>query len=509
MKTIFTKAYDRFVIAAKLADDKMKLFIDVEPVLKAEEGRVDPPIAAEELLAAIKEFVRLDLVNRDVVEDVAACATRGEKVQERRIVKGTEAQTGADGKVVFLVKKFTGEGEISVDEKGFANFYDRHMFENITQGTIVGRIYPPKPGVDGMDALGKTLPAKAGKPAKVTVDRTLVVKNAPDPGDNFQIITAEMEGYLNDDHGRLSIKNELVVSGDLDFHLGTIDFIGLVRVRGDVMPGFSIKARKGIEISGSVREASLSCAEGKISVRGHVYGGERARIVGGGDFECTVAQEVDVEVVGNIIIAKEATDSRLRSQASLLLETGTLAGGEAFTVCGVLAKALGTEAGQPTKIHLCSDVEMSAEYGRLLLNIESHEKAIRMINLHLGPYGTHPERMDSLAAGFRTRIERLLAKRSEVEQSRIRLAAKKAEKLKAAKYNPVLRVSFNSVMHEGVSLRAGEDVFTANEAVKGPASVDYVPAEHGFKVGEFKPLECSFYGAAMNKGESDGSRRPK
>ena len=53
-----------------------------------------------------------------------------------------------------------------------------------------------------------------------------------------------------EDSGKISIKPELTISGDLDFRYGNIDFIGKVIVSGDVLQGLNIKAGKGIEVRG-------------------------------------------------------------------------------------------------------------------------------------------------------------------------------------------------------------------------------------------------------------------
>jgi hypothetical protein len=297
MKPVFSKTTERLLLIAKLSDDKMKLFLDVEPLVPApkEEPPAEaaptpeapaaagpdpvtapsttqtppapaapeksqtpkketakgppppvplvPPVTRDELLAMLKEFMSLEYLAIDVIDDIAQILSGGKKVEERRIVKGVEPENGADGKILFLVKRLSGEVEISVDSKGLANLRMLHLFDNIAKGTIVARVYPPKNGVDGRDALGKVIQSKPGKPYKVNLERSLVLKASDSREDTFQIIVAESEGYLSEDGGRLAIREELVVNGNLDYHMGSIDFIGSVRIKGDVLPDFSVKAK--------------------------------------------------------------------------------------------------------------------------------------------------------------------------------------------------------------------------------------------------------------------------
>ena len=508
MKQVLAKNTERFVLVVKASDDRMKVFIDLEPVPPRREEAPPsdeqndkrsapeptvlewPVITSDEVINCLRECMNTSYLHDGVLEDICRCVSRGESVHERRIAKGVPPEQGGDGKVLFLVKRLTGEVEIKVDARGVADLKTLNLFDNISKGTKVGRIYPPKAGVDGRDALGKTLPAKPGKPYKAAIDRSLRLVNPSDSSETYQTLVAEIDGYVQEESGKLAIKGELVVGGDLDYHLGVIDFIGSVRINGSVLPGFSIKAKNGIIITGSVHEASLVCPEGDIVVHHYVYGGETSRVVAGKNFECAVAHELDVEAVGNITVHKEAIDCDLRSQASVIISQGHLVGGRTLAVCGVEAKQIGNDAGQPTRIQLCSDVEMSSEFLTLISQIENHERALRMIDLHLGPFATNPARIEVLHGAYREKMRRMFEKKREIELSLGKLLGKKSEMLVYAHTNSVLRVNFLQRMYEGVVVNVGQETFSPEHVLDGPASLDYVASENSFKIGELKGLEC-------------------
>ena len=197
---------------------------------------------------------------------------QGEKVEERRIAKGIPPEDGTDGKPLYLVKKLTKQGEVKIDDRGFADYANLHLFDNVLKGQQVARIYPPKNGKDGKDALGVTVPSKPGKEFKYTNDKTLVLQDVNNKEHTFKVLVAETDGYLSDESGNFSIQEELFIKDNVDFKFGSIEFVGKVRVTGDVMQGFSISAKKGIEITGSVRGGSLIYNEGDIMVKGIVFG---------------------------------------------------------------------------------------------------------------------------------------------------------------------------------------------------------------------------------------------
>lgn len=498
MKTIYSKKTDSVILVGKLAPDKMKLFVDVEPVQAGS-------LTKEGLMQLIHEFSKTADLHEGVIDDILKTLHRGEKVEERRIAKGIPPETGADGKVLLLVKKFTATGNVKVDEKGFADYRELHLFDNIQVGQVVARVYGPKPGKDGCDALGALVKATPGKPAKVTLDKSLVL--APVPGEDYQNVVAQVEGYLEEDSGKLAIRPELVIKGDLDLHTGNINFIGSVKIMGSVMPGMQVQAKKGIEVMGDVRSATFQSTEGDIKIRGYYFGGPNAKVLGGKSFVAGLVQEVNVEVQGEIRIEKEALDSLLRTQTGLFMSKGRFIGGRAFVVCGAEALEWGNEAGKHTEISLCSDVEVRSDFAKVLRLLGDHERAIELLKVHLGPFAVNPARLQRLNAAHREKMENLLRKLKEVELGRAKLLAQKKEMLEQARSNHVPRVNVLGVLHPGVVIRAGKAAREYKDELKGPKSIDFKLEGETFEEGELKGVECNFDGEQQAKKEEDGKRK--
>lgn len=504
MKTIFSKKTEQFVLAAKLTPDKMKLFVDVEPAAQV------TGLTKDQLMAVIREFSAQADVHEQVVEDILKSLHKGEKVTERRIAKGVPPETGADGKIVLLVKKRTDRGAVKVNEKGFADYRELHLFDNVVTGQAVARVYPPKNGIDGKDALGTHLKAAAGKPCKVNVDKTLVP--TPVAGEDFQNLVAQCDGYLEDESGKLSIRSELVVKGDLDPHTGNINFIGSVKVLGNVVPGMILQARRGIDIAGECRSATLISPEGDIRVRGFFFGGDRSKVAGGKSFQALIAQEANVEVQGDIRIDKEAVDSTLRSQSSFFASQGRCVGGHVFVVCGAEAKEWGNDAFRRTEISLCSDVEVRADFAKIVQALNDHDKALALIKLHLGPYAANPARIQLLQSPHREKMEKMLRKMKDVEASRLRLLASKQSMLEEAKRSHVPRVNVVGMLFPGTVIRVGDVLLEPKDPIQGPKSIDYVPEKKEFEIHDLAAVQCAIEGQEQNaettkKGEADDKTR--
>ncbi len=482
MKVVFSKNTEKYNLVGKIPPDKLKLFIDLETIGSHK-------VTRSEILEALKEKVKTEVIDQGVLDSVVEAANLGEKVVERRIAKGHEAQAGADGKLLLLVRPYTGKAEVQVDSKGKASYQELNLFENIKAEQIVARIYPPKAGVDGMDALGTKIASKAGKPLKPNLDKTLQIKKSERAEDDFDVVVATQDGLLADESGRLTVRTEFVVDGNLDFHVGNINFIGSVRVKGDVNPGFRIQANKGIQIMGSATGAYLQCLDGDIEVKGIVIGGKGAKIICSKNLKLGLAQEMEAEVGGDIIIEKQALDCTLRTASALFVTKGDLVKGQAFVVRGVQANDLGNASGVETKIHLCSDIETSGEYAQLASNILSHQNAVSVVEMHLGPYASNPARVQLLKTPHREKMQTLLTKLQALKASLHGLEEKKVAMLGGGHVAEAVRVNFNQGLFPGTQVIAGAEHFSVKEKLTGPLTVEFNPKDKKFTQTEFKALE--------------------
>jgi uncharacterized protein (DUF342 family) len=387
-----------------------------------------------------------------------------------------------------MVKKFDGKGEVdpSTAEGGLP--VGIHHFDNILVGMSVARVYPPKNGIDGQDAVGKKIAAKPGKPARFSFDAATL--SLQQKGDEYQSLVALREGYLGEDSGKYRISDTLTVRGNLDRHYGNMEFIGKLVISGNVMPGILVRGKTGVEILGETRECVISSAQGDIKLGGFCYGGEEASIRCAGTLNATILQAANIETGGDICISKEAIDCKLKSARAVFLPQGKLIGGETFVVDGLEAGFIGNEANKRTIIRVCSNVEATVEYARLVLDLETHEKAMKLLELHLGPIANDSSRLKKLAGPNREKLEKLVAKLAEVRRSRIELLARQKRMLESARFASGARINFARMLYAGVILEAGNLQFVVKDDTPGPGTIEYNAEERKFVAGPHKPLSA-------------------
>lgn len=483
MRELFEEKAHGLIIKGQVPEDYLKVFVDV---IKTPEFHT---ISRQEFLSCIPSFLDPAKIDVRVVDEIIKLLKAGEaSVLQRRILQGEAPVPGQDGKLVILVQQLATKPHPQAPPDKHADLAELHLFDNISKGQIVGRVYPPKAGVNGIDVLGRPIAAISGKPAPKKYDDTIDKQSAPDGGKEYEVLVALHDGCLVDTGHSYSIRSQLQVQHDLDFRWGNIDFVGKITVNGDVMPGFDIKARKGIDIRGSVRGGSLIASEGDIVVHEYAYGGAISMIMAGKTFSATVVQEVQTEVIGDIYIRKEANNSKLRTAGMLYMPDALLVGGEVLTVGGVEAKIIGSDAGSKTLIHLVSDIEMSLEYSKILIEIEVLAKQLKTLQLQLGPLVENPDNILELKEPLQSKMTQLYVRYGGLSQQRRILTEKKIQMVMRAKMNMVLQVNFHRKMYDGVVVDAGGKQFAPDKPIDGPASLNFDLRSRTFSLGPLKPL---------------------
>lgn len=461
----------------------MKLFLDAEIVPPV------TPVTRADLLAALRDTVKEELIELGVLDDIAHRLTRGESCKERRICKGTPAVPGHNGRLVLTVKPFNGRGSPRESSRGHVDFKSLHLFDNVKKGSVIGKIFPPTIGANGIDALGKPLVAASGKPEKISVDKT--IRLGRPVGEELECLVAELDGYLFNDAGRLTVRNELKFPGDVDLSTGNLDFIGLLSIGGDISPGFSVRAKLGLTVSGGARGAVIESSDGEISIKGFVFGGPGARVTGGKSVSLRSAQELTVDARGDILVSTNTIDSLLRTHRALLAPQASIVGGDVFAVCGGEIGELGNAAGKLTTFHLCNDVEANPEFAEILAKVANHERGIELISNHLGPYAKTPARIALLKEPFKGKMNELYRKLSALQSSHKTLVQRRDRELAAASSNEIQRVNVLGTLNAGCKIICGAEALDVKDAVAGPVSIDFDPVTKQFSIGALKPLLCN------------------
>ncbi|MCB0328706.1 MAG: DUF342 domain-containing protein [Bdellovibrionales bacterium] len=459
-----------FSLTGTTADEDTKLFIEIEVLSRSQE------LTAKMIEVVLLQTVAEDLLDRGVLEDVAKVLRDHNKIEKRRVAKGTLPQKGIDGKLLFLKRKLSREPHLDEsDEARSVSMKELGLFENIRAGEPVARVYHPKEGIPGRSVFGREIAASTGDAVELSInEETLSRESGEGEGLPYDRIVAKVDGYLEVQGPKLTICEEFVVRGNLDAEYGNLNFVGSVKVTGDVFAGFSIFAEKGISIGGNVNKALLNSMGGPIEIKGRFFGEGSGKIVTTKHVRVRSIQDGIIDCGEDIFIGEEARGSVLRARGTIQGKRAQILGGKTYTAVGTQLAQLGSEDEIETFCILGSDIEVSEEYQILVVRITEHEKAVELLNAHLGPFAKNTARLQNLKANLRAKMDVLLKKREKVQSSLDSLLEKQQSLLANAFEAPVIPLSVEKNLFPGVVVSAGEATFQTHEVLSGPLTVQFV-----------------------------------
>ncbi len=467
LKVLKTLEKDGHKIILSADPEGLKLFLGIEKG----EGALDPEIVSKEILAAYPKAP----VDLDVINDIVKQTNLG-KQEIRRIAKGKEPTDGTDGKLLLLAKPLSTVRDPSDGAEGMKEL---HLFDNIEPERIIARIYHPKKGEEGMSAIGAPIKAKEGKPCNVTLGDGLTTKAV----EGYDEVRSSTSGYLEKKGDAISIKEELIVNGDVDFSIGNIRFINRIRVKGNVGTGFTVRAEGDLQVDGSLgAQSKLESVSGSVTVKGFCVNAEiRAKE----DISVSTLQECVLQS-SRIKLQKSAIQCELRAATGVYADSASVVAGKVLSAHGINVKEAGNDVGVKTEFLILPASEISKSFDDLQNRIVQHEQAAALLKAHLGPYALKPNLIDSLGEMHRGKMKALYEKYSQVEKSRISLIAEKNKLDEGSEMDKEARISILGQWFSGAVFGFGEKRLNVTEGGRGPKSFALIEEE--ITLGESKPL---------------------
>jgi len=451
------------------SDDRLQAWIELPG--KALPG-FSPP-TEKDIMAALEEkaIEVTDLVRERVKEYIG-------------IIGGPPESQGADGPPEIPERFLIAQGQPPVDAKhgdfewhralvrgakdweadARANHYAANSILTVGADTVVGRIIRPTPGREGRDVFGKEVRPKRSKGLPMELGDGLALA-ADDP---LQVVTTT-PGRLMRQGQKLRMDEVLEISGDVDFRSGNVDSVIDVHVRGDIKPNFVVKTAKSLTVQGSVEAARLD-AHGDIQVRGGLFGQDSGcNVKAGGEVTAAICDGVKVEAGGNIRISKEIINSELRTAGELLIEHGSLIGGEVFAQNGAKLKYAGSDLGVPTRIAVGRDGAVVYRVQKLDAQMAKQTQQAEQSRTQVQPLIADLKR---LTPTQREQATELLAKATDCEQGVAELRTQRDRVLEESAPGRKPGIEVEGMLYPGVVLVFELREARIKEPVKGPVRVE-------------------------------------
>ena len=357
------------VVTVSISKDYMEASVNIAPPFFTKPWptleKIKSVLAEKNVIYGIDDKAISDMVDNQVCN------------QSVVVAKGVGPTAGKDGwveiKVDLSSKTDKSEDKEKVDHR------ERGLIINVAKGDVIAVRFPPTDGTDGMNVSNVLIKAKQGKEANFRNGAGTIISE-----DGLTLL-AEIDGCYRKTDGKITISPELIVSGDVDFHIGNIDFIGTVRVKGAVKDGFQIIAAGDIEIAEVVEGAYIE-SKGDIIIRGGVRGMNKAKIISAGKIEIGFVDQAAITAGGDVLVNNAALHSDISSGGSVIVAGGgksQIAGGKIQAAIEVSCSTLGSEMGTKSEVIVGVSPVYAARKKELAASLNAYYENMEKVEANL------------------------------------------------------------------------------------------------------------------------------
>jgi len=355
-------------------------------------------------------------------------------------------------------------------EDGSVDYKQQDLVTQVNKGDLLAVYTEPTSGKkDGRTVTGVVIEAKPGAGREVRAGEHIRVERHEGAIHYY----AETDGRLlyedgGSGDGGLSVDPVLTIDGDVGPETGNIDFLGSVHVHGDVDDNYTVTAKNGIVIDGSVRGAVLQ-SDGDIEVKNGIIGKNRAKVLARGSITAKFAESARIKACGCITIRHGAMNCLILSGNRImsLEHKGHVVGGTLEAKYGVEVKELGNELENRTEVSVGRDFVLDRQIHKLKNNLRRSETASEQLQEKMTRIAESCESVDDLPARLK-QVYVMLHKKNEAVKASNKKLSQAVEHFSEQIDDPARgEVVVHETLHRGVLIRMGEHYWQTESELKG------------------------------------------
>lgn len=407
--------------------------------------KVKSPIYIENVLGAVEALgikvpVDHDAVTRgtqDALNNGRGCA-----------VVIAEGKAPVHGKVPKVVVDYIFKVEAGKETKGGSiDFRERGFVHNVRAGEVIAHYDDPIEAVNGMDIYGSVI--------KATMDKDPVYRLGKNvEGDQYtKDVISTIDGIISITNSLLSVYDGTEIEKDVDFSTGNIEAQGSVVIKGNITPGFVVRAKGDIIVNGNIEDAIVESA-GNVIVQGGIIGGEKSSLKAHGHVKASFLRNAPVESYGDVIIDQSIMNSQVKSDGKIvcIIGKGVILGGKLSATKGIFANIAGASSGTATEMVVGRSLETDNRLKEIFEVLKVNKENLKKIKMALGDeYFKDPKAfLSRLPAAKIPVVKDMLTQVAEIVKKNTELEAEKNTLLDQTHAQSKSTVTIYQTIFEGV-----------------------------------------------------------
>lgn len=353
--------------------NKMDCKLTVHPALTGAESLTGKNVKA--ILA--EEGIRYGLQEDSITEAQAFVDEGCLDFSEFTVAEGLPPGEGIDATLEFHIEIGPIAGEILAD--GSIDFRERKIMVPVSSGDLIATKHPPQPGEPGKDIYDDEVEPIGGVDIKVKASQDAAFDEQTGE------IRATADGILSVVRDKeIRVCSNQIINSDIDYEIGNVDSMSCITIKGNIQPGFKVKAVGDIEIGGSVMSAQVESLA-NVVIKGGITG-QKSRVSAMGDADIHFIERGQLQTGENIVIRKQAYYSRLIAGGNIFFESGSKLVGE-YVVAGgsVNVGDIGSENSEAAILCAGIDYARLKEHWSLKKELsEQHDALIKWVQRYGG-----------------------------------------------------------------------------------------------------------------------------
>lgn len=278
------------------------------------------------------------------------------------LARGKKPEEGSDAMITYHFNT-DNKSKPKKNEDGSVDFHQLDMISAIKQGDVLATLSPAVYGKPGTDVLGAVI-----MPRKVN---SKILKHGKDIylSEDGLTMYSNVNGHAVLTEDRVFVSNTFEVLADVDVSTGDIEYEGNVNVKGNVISGFTIRAKGDIIVNGVVEGATL-IAGGHIILKLGIQGMSKGRMEASGNIISKFIENAEVKA-GGYISTEAILHSKVSAKGEITVggKKGFITGGVIRSATAINIKTAGSTMGTNTVLEVGIDPELLEEYRTLEKNI--------------------------------------------------------------------------------------------------------------------------------------------